>query len=592
MIKTIPAMNKSIRNPKQDIKWVSTPFPETEMTDSLLSSVQNLHPIVASLLVQRGVDTFEKVRDFFNPTMDLMENFNPMLGLEKATERVLLALDKNEKILLYGDYDVDGTCSVAMLYLFLKSLHADVSYYIPDRYSEGYGLSESGVRHAAEIRANLVITIDCGITAVERVREGNEIGLEFIICDHHLPGRELPGAFAILNPMQSGCDFDGKELCGCGVGLMLVKSICEKRNLPEKTWQYYLSYAAVATCCDIVPLTGINRAIVHEGMRWLGENPPVGLFALLKIAGHEGPSLSVSDIVFKIGPRINAAGRLTHAHTALELLIESDPGKAAVLAAGIEKLNLERRTMDKSITAEAVEKMREMDPEESLNVTVVHHAGWHKGLIGIVASRLTEVCYRPTVVLTESNGMLTGSARSVDGFNLFEAIESCSASLVQFGGHKAAAGLTMRPENLEEFISLFDRAAANGLGAEGKIPRLNIDLELELIDWYNQKVSVFTKQLSRMQPFGPCNSEPVFYSKRCIAKYPQILKNEHLKFSVFPPSHPTSLIPVIAFQQARHYEQMMDGHPFTLAYTITERTWKERTSIQLEAKGIRFEDHP
>jgi single-stranded-DNA-specific exonuclease len=569
------------------LKWVVAEAPERIKRQALTDAVANLHPVIADLLLQRGLDTFEAVRDFFNPSLDMLDELGELADLERAVLRVADALANGERIMVYGDYDVDGTCSVAMMYRFLKGLGAEVTYYIPDRYGEGYGISAAGVAHAADAGMELVITLDCGIAAVEQVAKGNALGLDFIICDHHIPGPVMPPAYAVLNPQRADCAFKGKELCGCGVGFMLVRALSQHLGLPDETWESQLGLVAVATCCDIVPLTGINRALVYTGLQALDADPPAGIDALLKVAGFNG-SLTVADVVFKIGPRINAAGRLRHASLAAELLITEDRERAGELAAEIEQLNLERRTLDKQITLEAVEIMTEGDPDHAHHATVVHSEGWHKGLIGIVASRLTEVCYRPTVVLTESNGMLTGSARSIDGFNLYAAIEACSETLVQFGGHQSAAGLTMRPEMLIHFTEQFRQVSGSLMNAEDRIPKLYIDLEIDFEAWFTPNPDVFTRQLLRLGPFGPANMEPLFLTKGCKARYVRLLKNEHVSFVVYQPDRPDIELRVIAFQRGAHFDDLHAGKPFSMVYTISEQVWQGNKRIQLEAKDIRF----
>jgi single-stranded-DNA-specific exonuclease len=575
------------KRPNALLKWVLADAPAESARQKLVGEVANLHPVIADLLLQRGLTDFDAVRTFFNPALELIDEMGTMADMDLAVERTARALKSGERIMVYGDYDVDGTCSVAMMYRFLKSLNADVITYIPDRYGEGYGISAQGVEKAVHDKVGLVIALDCGIAALEQVKMGNELGLDFIICDHHLPGPELPAAVAVLNPKRADCTFRGKELCGCGVGLMLIKAVTEHLGLPSSAWEAHLGLAAVATCCDIVPLTGINRAIVHVGLQALDADPPAGIEALLKIAAYNG-SLTVADVVFKIGPRINAAGRLRHASLAANLLITDDLEEAGELASEIEHLNLERRTLDKKITLEAVEMMTESDPEHAHHVTVVHHETWHKGLIGIVASRLTEVNYRPTVVLTESEGMLTGSARSVDGFNLYAAIEACSDTLVQFGGHQAAAGLTMHPDRLADFTQRFREEAERLLKPEDCVPKLHIDLEVELNDWHGTSPEQFTRQLSRLGPFGPANMEPLFLTRRCKAKMVRLLKNEHVSFLVYQPSHPHIELRVIAFQQGAHFEALSAGKEFTMVYTLTEQVWRGVKRVQLEAKDIKF----
>ncbi|MCA1764450.1 MAG: single-stranded-DNA-specific exonuclease RecJ, partial [Flavobacteriales bacterium] len=455
-----------------DWKFISD-YEHSEI-EELTREIPQLHPVVAELLVQRGLKGMNEVKRFFNPILEELETYGAMKDQEKAAVRLKNAIDQRQKILLYGDYDVDGTCSVAMTYLFLKEVGADVSYYIPDRYKEGYGVSEAGVDFAISNKFDLVITLDCGIAANRTLNRIQSAEIDVIICDHHLPGDQIPKVFAIMNPQQSDCDFDGKELCGCGVALMLLKSISDLLHQKD-LWKNYLDYVAVATCCDIVPLRGINRILVHNGLKKMNESRSTGIDALL-IAAEYRRNLNVSDVVFKIGPRINAAGRLKHAEMAVNVLIEQNSEKAVALALELDKVNNQRKTLDKQVTEEAAHQMMESDPNLEMNCTVVHHSEWNKGVIGIVASRLIERCYRPTIVLTEKEGMLTGSGRSVEGFNLFEAISNCDEHLEQFGGHAAAAGLTLRRDSLDGFIDAFNRQAANILGeSPSRNPALTID---------------------------------------------------------------------------------------------------------------------
>ena len=418
------------------LKWVLPPKTDQHEVDRLTSEVQNLHPVIAEILIKRGLDSFEAVKNFFKVDLNRIDNYGEMKDCDKASDRILQAIDNKEKILIYGDYDVDGTSSVSMLMLFLKSFEADVSYYIPDRYKEGYGVSALGVEHTLSEKYDLMITVDCGISAVHELNQVSAAGIDVIICDHHLPGDSLPEVFATLNPQQADCHYEGKELCGGGVALILIKSLSRKLNKPDE-WKNYLDLAAIATCCDIVPLRGINRIIVQAGIEQINTNRRTSIAALLKIAGYE-ESLDVSDIVFKIGPRINAAGRLKHASLAVELLIESDFSRAYETASKMDALNIKRKGMDKEITDSALAQMHSNDPGLIRNTTVVHSEDWHKGIIGIVASRLIERCHRPTIVFTNVDGMLTGSGRSVDGVHLYEALKTCEEHIEKFGGHAAA----------------------------------------------------------------------------------------------------------------------------------------------------------
>ncbi len=569
------------------LEWNIKPKADHLITDRLIDEIQNLHPVVAEILAQRGLQNFDSVRKFFRPNLNEIDEYGEMKDCDKAAIRLKEALDKNQKILIYGDYDVDGTCSVSTCYQFLKSLHADVHYYIPDRYAEGYGVSSIGIDYTLSEGFDMMITVDCGIRATAELTRAQANGIDVIICDHHLPGEELPEVFAILNPQQSDCPFRGKELCGCGVALMLLRALSRKTGQPS-LWKNYLDLTAIATCCDIVPLSGINRIIVSEGLTRLNAHKSPGIDALLtraKFSGH----LNVGDIVFKIGPRINAAGRLDHANTAVELLISQDSEEAGALADTIEKLNTDRRTMDKNTTREAKIQLTEIDPEFNRRSTVVHSEDWHKGIIGIVASRLIEFCYRPTIVLTKQDGMLTGSARSVEGVHLYNALEACSLHLTKFGGHKAAAGLSLKEESLSDFLEAFENAVNVETAGVRGVPTLNIDVQVDLADWYTDKYRSFLDQLNRCRPFGPTNMPPLFATEFCLAKYPKIVGQDHLKFTVFQKHDPKRLIPVIAFNMAHHYEAMADNRPFKIAYTIEETEWKGRKGIQLEARDIVFE---
>ena len=565
------------------LEWVLPPQTDQHIIDKLVSDVENLHPVVAGILIKRGLNSFDTVRDFFKFDLDRIDNFGEMKDCEKASDRLLRAITNKEKILIYGDYDVDGTASVSMLMLFLKSFGADVSYYIPDRYKEGYGVSSLGVEHTLSENYDLMVTVDCGISAAHELNRVSAAGIDVIICDHHLPGDVLPEVFAILNPQQADCHYQGKELCGCGVALILIKSLSRKLNKPDE-WKNYLDLAAIATCCDIVPLRGINRIIVQAGINKINTQRRTSIAALLKIAGYE-ENLDVSDVVFKIGPRINAAGRLKHASLAVELLTESDFDRATETAAKMENLNVKRKAMDKDITESALAQMHLNDPELIRNTTVVHSEDWHKGVIGIVASRLIERCYRPTIVFTNVDGMLTGSGRSVDGVHLYEALKICEGHLEKFGGHAAAAGLSLKLDSLSDFMQAFEAAIGEQV-PERTNPKLYIDAVADFSDWNNDAFTRFYAQLNRCRPFGPTNSQPVFASFSCRARYVRTVGKDHLKFEVYQEANSKVGIQVIAFNMVDHYDDLASGQSFGLAYNIEENTWRGNSSLQLNAKDI------
>ena len=447
-------------------------------------------------------------------------------------------------------------------------------------------MSEKGIDFSIDNGVDLLITLDCGITGNVALERATRSGLDVVVCDHHLPGKKLPDIFAILNPQQADCNFDGKELCGAGVGLMLIKEVCKGIDAPDK-WKDYLDYAAIATCCDIVPLKGINRMIVAHGMKLLKQDSIVSIAALLGEMKNTKIE-TVSDIVFKIGPRINAAGRLAHAQEAVELLISEDPSHAREMAKKINEYNIDRRTLDADATQEALQQVMAMEAKGKRSATVVCGEDWNKGIIGIVASRLIETYYRPTIVLTESNGKYTGSARSVSGFNVFEAIDKCAEYLEQFGGHAAAAGLTMQKDQLPAFETAFEKAVAESITSEYQVPTVKIDAVVRFSDWYTEGYARFLAQLDRFRPFGPFNMPITFATENCQAKYVKIVGQDHLKFTVFQEGDPKRTLPVIAFKMAEHCEALMAGAKFKLAYAIGENEWNGNKTIQLEAKAIQL----
>ncbi|MCA1751755.1 MAG: single-stranded-DNA-specific exonuclease RecJ [Cryomorphaceae bacterium] len=566
-------------------EWTDPPSCAPENLKALMNEVKGLHPIVARILYNRGYRNFAAVRSFMRPAENASTNIPEMKGMKTAVSRIGTAVRNDEKILVYGDYDVDGTCSTAVMYTFLKSLKAKVEYYNPDRYAEGYGISKAGVEYAAHEGFGLVIALDCGIAAVDRIAEAKNLGVDFIVCDHHMPGEVLPPAVAILNPKQKDCALYGEELCGCGVAFLLIRALCRHFNLNEEHWKAALPLVAVATCCDIVDLTGLNRSLVMTGLQLLNKTPPPGISAMLKKAAYAG-TLDVSDVVFKIGPRINAAGRLAHAREAVQLLTQKDVPSAMPFAERLEELNRERRILDKEVTALAVDLMRDYDPDLTASATVVKSDGWHKGVIGITASRLTEVCYRPTVVFTEIDGMLTGSARSIEGFDLFKAVKDCAELLTNYGGHRSAAGMSLKAENFEAFRSMFEAAVARGMGDLTRRPKLYIDVEADFEDWHDEHFKGFFNQLNRLKPYGPKNREPVFATRRCSAADVRVVGTEHLKFKVYQEGSKAGRFPVIAFRCADLYDRLVSGARFDMAYTVGSNHWNGVTSFQLEAKDI------
>ena len=562
--------------------WDFLPAPPKEaveaLTRSLFKEVLPWHRTIASLLLQRGITSFEEARAFFNPSLaDLHDPFL-MKDMDKAVERILLAISSEQPILIYGDYDVDGTCSVAVLYLFLSAIYPNVFTYVPDRYREGYGVSKEGIDFADDNQIPLIITLDCGIKSHERVAYAHERGIDMIITDHHTPSETLPEALAVLNPKRADCSYPYKELCGCGIGFKLVQALCKTLDFSPETAYKYLDLVALATCADIVPLTGENRILVHTGLQLINQQPTEIMQLLL--ASSKRP-VEVRDLVFVAAPRINAAGRMEHAEKAVRFLIGRDLDKATEL----EYLNTQRKTTDEQITEQALCMILSQGEEEA-PATVVFSQDWHKGVIGIVASRLIETYYRPTIVFTQSGDVLAASARSVKGFNLYEALCECKDELIQFGGHTAAAGMTLRPENYERFKQKFQEVVERTLPQELRSPKLTLSGELPLADI----TYTFYRCLQRFAPFGPKNMTPVFYAHGVLAKEVQRVGKDfsHLRMILTDPKSNHDFV-AVGFGLAPQKELIESGQPLTIAYQLTENSWQGRTSLELIIKGVKSE---
>lgn len=561
-----------------------------ELLAGKLAKELNIDLILSRILVKRGIHTFEQARTFFRPSLDHLYDPFLMKDMDRAVERIGQAIARQEKILIYGDYDVDGTTAVSLLFLFLKRIYPAqdrVDFYIPDRYKEGYGISYEGIDRAAENGFSLVIALDCGIKAIREVSYAREKGLDFIICDHHLPGDELPAAIAVLDPKRPDCTYPYKELSGCGIGFKLIQAFSARNGIPGSAALEYLDLVAVSIASDIVPVTGENRTLAFLGLQKLNEAPLPGLQALAEIAGISGRKLSIGDLAFGIGPRINAAGRMEHAKPAVSLLVTGDKEEALEKAGLVNAQNELRRTHDINTTEEAlglIESIREFSGRKS---TVLFNPDWHKGVIGIVASRMIEKYYRPTVIFTRSNGMITGSARSVDGFDLYEAINRCSDLLEQFGGHKYAAGLTIREENLEAFSERFEEAVASTITEASLVGEIGID-EVMMLGDITPKTLRIIKQFA---PFGPGNAAPVFCSEAVWCPYPpRPVGNNHLKFLV-KQGNPVSggaAFDCIGFGLGQYGTRIKKNIPFNICYTLEENNWKGRTSIQLNIKDIKI----
>jgi len=549
-----------------------------------LSAKLGIDPVLSQLLVQRGVTDFDEAKYYFRPLVEHLHDPFLMAGMEQAIERIDLAINRGEKILIYGDYDVDGTTSVALVYGFFSKRYPNLEYYIPDRYLEGYGISTKGIDYAAENGFSLIIALDCGIKSVDKIAYANALGVDFIICDHHLPGDELPAAVALLDPKRPQCDYPYKELSGCGIGFKLIQAYAQVHDIDFEEVAIYLDLVAISIACDIVHITGENRVLAHYGLQRINSNPCIGVKALMGVAKKTTSDYTITDIVFLLGPRINAAGRIADAKQAVELLISCHEGEANELSGHINTKNQERKEHDLSITGDALSMIDEDQILIDRKSTVVYREDWHKGVIGIVASRLTEKYYRPTIVLTKSNGYVAGSARSVIGFDLYEALCDCSDLLIQFGGHKYAAGLTMQPENVAAFADRFEEVVSATIPPELLIPEILIDAELEL----KQIDSKFFRILQQFAPFGPENMSPVFLSKGVKVKgLANLVGGTHLKLAIEQAG--SAVFDCIAFSQAHHVDQINSGQPFDVCYSIEENVWRDRRSLQLNIKGIRFE---
>lgn len=562
-------------------RWLFKDPSNTEETTQLSESINVSHTI-ATILTQRGIKTFDQAKSYFRPQLEDLHDPFLMKDMTSAVNILIEAVANGDKIMVYGDYDVDGTCSVSLFYGFLQTHHSNMEFYIPDRYNEGYGISEKGINYAIENKFNLIVSIDCGIKALDRVAHARDAGIDFIICDHHKPGTELPNANAILNPKQSDCQYPFDELCGCGVAFKLLQAFCIQNTIDQNTLFEYLDFVCIATASDIVPMVGENRILTYHGIEVLKTKPKTGLRAIMSIAGMDETNTTVSKIVFAVGPRINAAGRLDHAKGAVSLMLEKDYRTAMDKAYIINTINQERRELDTSITQEALE-MIETTPEiKNAKSTVLYKPTWHKGVIGIVASRCIEHYYRPTIILAESDGKASGSARSVAGFDVHDAIDQCSDLLLQYGGHKYAAGLTLAPENIPAFRKKFDEVVCQSISEEQLIPSINIDTEIDL----STISKGFYNILSQMAPFGPKNMTPVFVAKNVFdTGNSRVLKNEHLKLEI----RQEGSLPVqaIAFGMAAFYEQIKHGDKFDICFTVEINTFRGESNIQLMVKDIK-----
>ena len=578
-------------------RWVLKEQGETGAVESLAQAL-NVNNELANLLVQRGINSFEEAKNFFRPQLQDLHDPFLMKDMDLAVERIEQAIEKNEKILIYGDYDVDGTTAVSLVYTYLNSFYSNIDFYIPDRYAEGYGISYQAIDFANENEFKLIIALDCGIKAVEKIDYAKERGIDFIIGDHHRPGDEIPKAIAVLDPKREDCEYPYKELSGCGVGFKLVQAYELKHKHQSVDILDFLDLVAVSIASDIVPVTGENRTLSYYGLKQINKNPRPGIEAILKYSNIKrlpeakddrilSRELSISDLVFLVGPRINAAGRIESAKNSVKLLISDNNNYATQLAEQINTLNTERRNLDAQATQEAINLIKNDEKLRNSKATVVYHPEWHKGVIGIVASRLTENFYRPTIVFTKSNGLLTGSARSVKDFDIYDAVDSCHDLLEHFGGHKYAAGLSIKPEHLEEFTRRFEEYVCENITEKMLVPEVEIDSELNL----NQINAKFFRILKQFAPFGPGNMSPVFKAKNVIdTGFARIVGLNHLKLNLIHPSISGLPFPAIAFQQGDHIEYIRKGLPFDTCYQVEENEWNGKVNLQLNIKDIKTQE--
>jgi len=565
-------------------KWIMMEKGESSVVDRL-SAELGVSDSLADLMAQRDIRTAAEAETFFRPTIEQLHDPFLMKDMNIAVDRISTAVKKNEKILVYGDYDVDGTTAVALMYSFLKEQYSNVDYYIPDRYKEGYGVSYEGLDYAFQNNFKVVITLDCGIKSVDKVKYARTKGLDVIICDHHYPGDEIPKALAVLDPKQQDCSYPYKELSGCGVGFKLIQAYSRVHGIPSASIYHYLDLVAVSIASDIVPITGENRIMAYFGLKQLNESPRTGLKEIIR-ESEVSKSLSIEDIVFKIGPRINAAGRMETGSKAVDLLVSKNAALANEISKEINVFNIERRNVDRSITTEALRMIAEDQHSLNAKTTVLFCPSWKKGVVGIVASRLIETYYRPTIILTESNGFATGSARSVQGYDLYQAIEACSDLLENFGGHMFAAGLTLKQENIKPFTEKFESYVNKTITKDQLVPRIFIDAELS----FSEIDEDFYMAIKQFEPFGPDNMSPVFLSREVFdAGSGRMVgsSGEHLKLDLCQESSGTKTFPAIAFSQANHFEYIKTGKPFDLCYSVEMNEFRGKKTLQFNIKDIK-----
>ncbi|MEN9655293.1 MAG: hypothetical protein RL311_201 [Bacteroidota bacterium] len=561
------------------MRWTIKPKPAKEQVDQLAQEL-NVDSLVATLLIQRGITSFDQAKTFFRPSLDHLHDPYLMKNMDVAVNRIEKAIGNQENILVFGDYDVDGTTAVSLVASYLKSFYPNIATYIPDRYAEGYGISFQGIDFAEDNGFTLIIALDCGIKSIDHVAYAKEKNIDFIICDHHRPGDSLPDAVAVLDPKRDDCNYPYDELCGCGVGFKLIQALSQNRNQTIDDLIPYLDLVATAIAADIVPITGENRVLAHFGLQVINEAPRPGIQALIQQIKKQ--TLTITDVVFVIAPRINAAGRIKHGNHAVELLTEFNLAQAQQFAKEIEDYNSERKGLDKQITQEALLQIEENNEQERFT-TVVFQENWHKGVIGIVASRLIETYYRPTLVFTKSGDYYAASARSVRGFDVYNALEACSEHLEQFGGHMYAAGMTLKAENYEVFKNAFEKVVQETIDPELLTPEIEVDAEID----FSEITPKLVRILKQLEPFGPQNMTPVFVTKNAIdTGYPKFMgaNNEHIR--LFVKQNNSEGLAAIGFNLANKKDLVANQNPFQMAYCIDENEWNGQLSLQLRLKDI------
>lgn len=562
-------------------RWKLLEAPKKEVTS--LQEKLGVHSAICKILAQRGIGSFEEAKSFFRPQLSFLHDPFLMKDMHKAVQRIMAALQAREKIMVFGDYDVDGTTAVASLFQFLLDNYESdkVDYYIPHRYKEGYGISQKGIELAHSTGVTLIISLDCGIKSVDLISYAKDLGIDFIVCDHHMPDAILPPATAILNPKQVDCPYPYKELCGCGVGFKLITALCQHMQMPDEYYLRYLDLVVTAIAADIVPITGENRVLAYFGLKRVNEHPSPGIKALIQLSKIEHQTLTINNLIYVIAPRVNAAGRMDDARTAVQLFIEKDPVKSAALAEQLHSHNDDRKEADLSITVEALEMIEQDANQASRRATVVYQPHWHKGVVGIVASRLIDRYYRPTIVLTQSGDIVSGSARSVAGFNLYEAVHACREHLLGYGGHFAAAGMTLLPEQVMAFCEKFEAVVAATISEDQLVPEINIDAEVRLADL---KTSFFNI-LRQMEPFGPENTKPVFLARQVINNgWSKIVKDQHIKFSLVQDA---ILFNGIGFGLAGKFSLLTNDQPVDIVFTLDENEWNGSKHLQLRVIDLR-----